>query len=94
MEVINFNEKKKDLTPETTVTIWWMDDSEGVEIQVTAFGNAEGSSRMMVFYNDNISEAPIFIANEEMIRYVELSPLETPEDETEEVEVDIVSGQR
>lgn len=85
MEVINF-ENKSDLTKETTVTIYWNDEEDPVEIQVTAFGNAEGSNRMLVFYNDNYSEAPILIANEEAIKYVELSPLETPEGENEAVE--------
>lgn len=83
MEVLNFD-KKSELTKETTVTINWFED-DPVEIQVTAFGNAEGSNRMLVFYNDNISEAPILIANEEAIKYVELSPLEIPEAEDEEI---------
>lgn len=86
MEVINFD-KKSELTKETTVTIYWIDE-DPIEIQVTAFGNAEGSRRMLVFYNDNISEAPILIANEEYIKYVELSPLFTPEAEADEIAAD------
>lgn len=86
MEVLDFNKKAQDLTKVSTVTIVWKDDSDAIEVEVTAFGNAEGSSRMLVFYNDNLSEAPILIVNEENIKYVELTPLEDPDEYEEEAE--------
>lgn len=83
--------------PEATVTIEWVDENKDpVSFDVTAFGNAEGSTRMMVFYNDNISEAPVYIANEEQILGVDVSPLGEPldGDEEEAVEVEIAEANK
>lgn len=69
------------------MTVFWKDqETDPIEFNVTAFGNAEGSDRMLVFYNDNISEVPVVIINEESILYVELSPLMVPGENTIETQ--------
>lgn len=73
--VVKFPEKT--LLPITEVKVHFHDYIEPLEISCTAFGNAEGNNSLLVFYDDNVSEAPIAIVNSKNIDYVTLSPLKS-----------------